>query len=164
MIEIKIENDTVTPALARLARSMANTAPVMTRIAGILHDAVEENFRRGGRPQWAGLKPPASKRRQGGQVLADGARLKNSIVERADATSAVVGTNVKYAAIHQFGGQTRAHEIRPRTKKAPASGGRVVRKVNQFGGQTRAPFLALTDGDSDKIVRTVTDYLRSLVK
>ena len=164
MIEIKIDGNQVTALLERLAKVASNLSPAMAAIAGDMHDAVEENFARGGRPQWAGLKPPVNKKRQGGQVLVDSARLKNSITAFSDATSAVVGTNVKYAAIHQFGGTTRAHVILPRYKKALAFGGRVVKKVNHPGSKiTARPFLALTTQDEEKIVRTMSHYLRSLI-
>lgn len=36
----------------------------------------------------------------------------------SDGTSASIGTNVEYAAIHEFGGRTPPHEIRPRSAKA----------------------------------------------
>jgi phage virion morphogenesis protein len=165
MIKIKIENDTITPALARLAKGMAQMSPVMQAIAGIMHDAVEENFAQGGRPAWAGLKQPVNEKREGGNILIASGHLKNSILPRFDATSAVVGTNVKYAAIHQFGGQTKAHVIRPRYKKALAFGGRVVKKVNHPGSKIPArPFLNLTTQDEGKILRTVNQYLADLVK
>lgn len=164
MIEIKIASDTVTTALARLAQGLGNTAPLMTQLAGVLLFAVEENFAQGGRPAWAGLKPPVAKRRQGGQLLVDSGRLKNSLTVHADATSAVVGTNVKYAAIHQFGGQTAPHVIKPRYKKALAFNGLVVKQVNHPGSRIPArPFLALTDADEAKIVAKINDYLRNLV-
>lgn len=141
MIEIKIDASQVTGAMERLAKAAVNATPVMTAVAGVMLDAVMENFARAGRPAWAGLKNPG-KRRLGGQVLIDSARLKNSITPRADANSAIVGTNVKYAAIHQFGGMAG----RGRKVKIPAR-----------------PFLQLTEADEAKIAGKVTDYLRSVV-
>ena len=49
--------------------------------------------------------------KKGGQTLTDTARLRQSITHRADAAGVEVGSNVVYAAIHQFGGTIR--------KKAP---------------------------------------------
>ncbi|MCM8596465.1 MAG: phage virion morphogenesis protein [Candidatus Accumulibacter sp.] len=40
-----------------MARSAADTSPVMRAIAGVMHDAVMENFQQGGRPAWVPLKP-----------------------------------------------------------------------------------------------------------
>nr|WP_279633745.1 phage virion morphogenesis protein [Cupriavidus gilardii] len=60
---------------------------------------------------WAGLgwAPATRKRRDGGEILQDSGRLASSVVARAEADAAVVATNIRYAAIHQFGGEiTRA--------------------------------------------------------
>ncbi|MGL9774201.1 MAG: hypothetical protein ACR5LG_10465 [Sodalis sp. (in: enterobacteria)] len=51
----------------------------------------------------------------------------------ADNDQAVAGTNVVNARIHQQGGTTRPHIIRPRYKKALAFNGRVVKRVNHPG-------------------------------
>lgn len=164
MIEIKIEGGNVLAALARLQQAAINASPVMAAIAGVMHDAVEENFAQQGRPKWAGLKPPISKRRQGGMILQDTGRLASSIEQHHDATTATVGTNVKYAAIHQFGGKTSPHVILPRNKKALAFGGRVVKKVNHPGSNIPArPFLALTSEDEERIVAKVNAYLKNAI-
>lgn len=158
MIDIKIDNAGVMDALARLQQATAQRAPLMRAIAAVMADAVEENFAREGRPAWQGLKPPG---RPGGKILQDKGLLAASITPASDNDSAQVGSNVKYAAIHQFGGKTRAHEIRPRHKKALAFGGRVVKKVHHPGSTIPArPFLALTPQDLDEIVATVADTLR----
>ncbi len=57
MITIKIEGSDIAAALQRLASGMAHPGPVMPVVAGILHDAVMENFAKGGRPSWQALKP-----------------------------------------------------------------------------------------------------------
>ena len=70
---------------------------------------------------------------------------------------ASVGTNIKYAAIHQFGGPTRPHVILHHNKKALAFGGRVVKKVNHPGSRIPArPFLSITPEDEDKIIGKVS--------
>lgn len=164
MIEIKFDSGEVLDALGRLQRSVADASPVMAQIAGVMHDAVEENFAQQGRPKWLGLKAPVSKRRVGGMILQDSGQLAASIVEDSDATSASVGTNKIYAAIHQFGGQTRPHVILPRNKKALAFGGRVVKKVNHPGSKIPArPFLSLTSEDEDRILGKVDAYLKSVI-
>lgn len=165
MIEIKIGSDRVLSALDRLQRATANASPVMAQIAGVMHDAVEENFAQQGRPKWAGLKPPVAKRREGGMILQDSGQLAASIEPGSDSTSAWVGTNKVYAAIHQFGGQTRPHVILPRNKKALAFGGRVVKKVNHPGSKiTARPFLSLTPEDDDRILGKVGAYLKSVIR
>lgn len=159
MIEIKVENAAAVAALSRLADAVQKRAPLMRSLAGIMADAVEENFAQEGRPQWLGIQP--NPRRAGGKILQDTGRLAASIVSSSDNDGAVVGTNVKYAAIHQFGGQTRPHLIKPRNKQALAFGGKVVKQVSHPGSTIPArPFLLLTDDDAAEIEATVEHYLR----
>lgn len=162
MIDIKIDNSALLHTLERLEKAVVNRAPLMRNVAAIMADAVEENFAQEGRPAWQGLKP--NPRRTGGKILQDSGRLASSIVSDSDNDNALVGTNVKYAAIHQFGGQTRPHEIRPRNKKALAFGGRVVKKVNHPGSDIPArPYLMLTEQDNAEIESTAEDYLRTVI-
>lgn len=185
MIDIKIDNSGVMQTLERLEKAIQHRATVMQAIAGIMADAVEENFAREGRPAWQGLKPGSwlaragaltktgkvsgarfEKKVRNGKILQASGRLASSITQANSNDNAVVGTNVKYAAIHQFGGKTKAHEIRPRNKKALAwaSGGHPVRKVNHPGSDIPArPFLVLDDTDLQKIVATVEEYLREAI-
>lgn len=158
MIDIKIDHSGVTAVLGRVIQATEQRAPLMRNIVAIMADAVEENFAQEGRPKWQGLKPPG---RPGGKILQKSGQLAASVVSDSDNDSAVVGSNKKYAAIHQFGGKTRAHEIRPRNKKALAFGGRVLSKVNHPGSDIPArPFLALDDSDVQEIEVTVADYLQ----
>ncbi|WP_316154728.1 phage virion morphogenesis protein [Cupriavidus sp. BIC8F] len=191
MIEIAVDFKNVDEALGRLAGFSRSKRPLMRAIVGIMADAVEENFAQEGRPQWLGLAPATRKHRSGGKILQDSGRLAASIVSRADGESAVVGTNIRYAAIHQFGGEiTRAAHsgwVRLRTdargnlirqgKEGRAARLAVfakdshkrARTVRYTSGGSKVkiparPFLALTQVDADNIERTVSDYLGSLLK
>ena len=76
-----------------------------------------------------------------------------------------MGTNVAYAAIHNFGGQTAAHMIYPRHKKALAwaTGAYPVKSVKHPGSRIPArPFMQLTPQDEHELVETVSDYLASV--
>ena len=55
MIEIKIDVPKLTAALKRLAASGRDLAQPMRQAAGIMADAVEENFEQEGRPKWKSL-------------------------------------------------------------------------------------------------------------
>ena len=72
---------------------------------------------------------------------------KNNVLARSPRrgsisnTQAVIGSDRKYAAIHQLGGKTAAHKIRPKRKKALAFGGGVYKSVNHPGSKIPArPF------------------------
>lgn len=144
-----------------MATRLTDRRAPLAAIAGVMADAVEENFARQGRPKWLGIKP--SPRRAGGKILQDSGQLAASITSASDNDSAVVGTNKVYAAIHQFGGKTRPHVIRPRYKRALAFGGRVVKSVNHPGSNIPArPFLSMTADDEREVVAVVSDYLRGV--
>lgn len=152
-IDIRIDVGEVQAKLDHMLSFLTHREPLMREIAAQLHGAVEDNFAQQGRPAWLGIK-------RDGMILQKSGRLANSIVEYSDNDTAVVGTNVEYAAIHQFGGETRPHVILPRNKQALAFNGRVVKKVNHPGSKIPArPFLMLTDEDEEQIISTVGDYL-----
>ena len=156
MIDHKVDCPEVDAAIAELTRASASAAPLMRRVANVMLDAVKENFAQEGRPAWAGIK-------RKGKILQDTGRLADSIVTAHDATTAAVGTNVVYARIHNNGGTTKAHMIRPKNKRALAFGGRVVKSVRHPGSKIPArPFLKLTPDDEREIVDTAEDYLRAL--
>lgn len=162
MIDLRDNSPAIAAAMQRVATAAANAAPLMRDIADIMHDEVEENFAQQGRPKWLGLKPPVNPRRVGGMILQDSGQLAASIVQVSDSNSATVGTVKAYAAIHQFGGQTRPHVIKPRNKKALAFGGRVVKQVNHPGSKIPArPFLMITPGGEERILETVSAYLKN---
>ncbi|MCG9060252.1 phage virion morphogenesis protein [Laribacter hongkongensis] len=159
MIDIRIERSWLTEALTGLVQACRQRAPLMKELAGDMADAVESNFEAQGRPAWQGIRS-----RPGGRILQDSGRLASSIVSGSDNDSAVVGTNVVYAAIHHHGGKTRPHVIRARHAKALRFGGRFARSVNHPGSAIPArPFLSLTDDDATRMEQRVADYLRQAI-
>ncbi|WP_404991335.1 phage virion morphogenesis protein [Cupriavidus pauculus] len=189
MIELKIDTTTVKRALGRLEGFQRSKRPLMRKLAAIMADAVEENFAQEGRPKWLGLAKSTRKRRPDGKILQASGRLAASIQSQADSDSAAVGTNVKYAAIHQLGGEiTRAAHsgwVRLRTNARgnlvrQGSKGRAahlavfakeshkrVKRVRYTTGESKIqmparPFLALTSADEDQIEQTVSAYLASV--
>lgn len=171
MIEAKLEYQPLLRALRQAASEMGNARPLMRSVAGIMLRAVEDNFEQEGRPKWKDLHPGTKLTRhlQGtwpGKILQRSGGLASSIQQQFDQRQAVVGTNKVYAAIHQFGGRTKPHVIRPRTKRALSFGGIVVRQVNHPGSEIPArPFLRLTPGDLRDIMGAAQHhYVRALAR
>lgn len=109
-IEIKIDNKEVEKALLEIAQKTSNLRPLMKNIAGIMADSTEENFKVEGRPKWKDLseKTKTARKKTGhypGQILQVSGQLALSVTTQYDDTSAVIGSNKVYAAIHQLGGQ-----------------------------------------------------------
>lgn len=163
MIEIKINTQAFENSLNMLAQRTANTRPLMGDLARIMRNAVLDNFEAGGRPAWVPRKYPAA--REGSGLLQASGRLRNSITPSADNNTAVVGTNVPYAAIHHFGGQTPPHLIKPKKKKALKFGGRFAKQVNHPGSKIPArPFMTLAPEDERALADAVSDYLAAAIR
>ncbi len=109
-IEIKIDNKKVEKALLEIAQKTSNLRPLIKNIAGIMADSTEENFKEEGRPNWKDLseKTKTARKKTGhypGQILQVSGQLALSVTTQYDDTSAVIGSNKVYAAIHQLGVQ-----------------------------------------------------------
>lgn len=159
MIEIKINTGSLESRLNEAAAKISNTRPLMGEMARIMRNAVMDNFEAQGRPSW---KP----RQSGGNhaLLQQSGRLRNSITPSHSANEAVVGTNVVYAAIHHFGGQTSPHIIRPKNGKALKFGGRFAKQVNHPGSKIPArPFMSLQPEDEQMLADAVADYLDAAI-
>ncbi|MCG6552503.1 MAG: phage virion morphogenesis protein [Candidatus Magnetominusculus sp. LBB02] len=139
LIEVTIDDGGVIEALSLIAQRVTNLKPAMQLIGKRVTASVKENFRAGGRPQmWI---PSQRAKATGTQTLIDTKNLMNTIHPTAYNDRVEIGTNVKYAAIHQFGGYTgRGHKsyIPPR------------------------PFLMVQDGDWAVINETLLDYIARL--
>ena len=144
-IEIKIDNKDVDRKLLELAQKSENLRPLMKNIAGIFASATEENFKNEGRPdKWTELSEATKKQRTKqkkwpGQILQVSGQLASSISTQYDDESAVISSNLDYAAIHQLGGQAG------KNKKVtiPAR-----------------PYLKLTDDDFNEILDATEQYLK----
>ena len=138
MIEIQIDNlFVVQNQIERLSRGVSdNRYLLMRRLAGTMRYAVAQNFKQGGRPEWLALKY------RSGIPLNDTGAMRQSIDELSDNDTALVGTNMVYAAIHQFGGWAG----RNRKVYIPAR-----------------PFLQLTNQDKQDLLDDVQDYFASLI-
>jgi len=152
MITLQIDSAEVQRKLHEVSAKLNDPTPLMKAIAGILESETEENFQQQGRPHWVPLSPAyeAAKAKRKGttvlKILQDSGILAGSLSTRYGSDYAEIGSNVPYAAIHQLGGQTRSHTIRPRDKKALAFTGKnskqVVKVVHHPGSKIPArPFL-----------------------
>lgn len=158
LIDAKIDDRDLQRVLSRKLKECDDLAPLMRRLAGVMADAVEENFDQEGRPRWAPLQPRTIKARERkghwpGKILQLRGRLASSIVTDYGKTQARVGTNLIYAAIHQLGG-TIKRPPRQRIGKAqgkPAKGYEIRIPAR--------PFLSLTQGDLFRMKRLAEEYV-----
>ena len=143
-IEIKIDNQEVERRLQEIAKKSSNLRPLMKNIAGIFASATEDNFAEEGRPdKWVDLSEVTKKQRKKigkypGQILQVSGQLASSVNTDYDDDSAIIGSNLAYAAIHQLGGQAG------KNKKVtiPAR-----------------PYLKLTDENLNKILESILSFI-----
>lgn len=146
MVNITIDSARLMAALKRLAAAGRDLTPAMRKAAGVMADSVEENFEQEGRPdKWKSLAASTIKQRtkQGtwpGKILQRRGNLARSITRHFDATSAVVGSNLAYARIHQLGGKAgrgHASEIpaRPYLKLTEEDEADIIKSFNRFLSQ-----------------------------
>lgn len=162
-LEVKYQDAEVQDMARRLGATLGrvNFKPLMEVIGAHLITSTQLRFEKGKGP--GGVSWPVSRRAQqgGGQTLMLTRRLYDSIAESSDVrsdTRVEIGTNIKYAAIHQFGGTVGPHVIEARRGKAlfiPGIGFR--RRVNHPGAAMPArPYLGI-DSQDESLLIDVTD-------
>lgn len=110
-IDFRVDDLAVQRTLARLGERARNLAPVFREIGEGVKAEAQIGFKSSTDPYGRAWHPLAkatiARRRKGSsKPLLDTGRLRNSIASRLLGAGGVeVGTNLKYAAIHQFGGK-----------------------------------------------------------
>ena len=143
-IEIKFENKEVLDKILEVAKQCEDLRPLMKNIAGIFASSTEDNFAEEGRPdKWVDLSEVTKNLRKEinkypGPILQVTGQLATSVNTYYDNDSAVIGSNLAYAAIHQLGGDAG----RNRKIKIPAR-----------------PYTNLVDDDYDEILHEISEHL-----
>jgi|GEM_PF-804944 len=144
--QITIHQARVQALFKRLAQRMDDMTPVMAEIGEIVTESVQRNFEEHRSPEgekWKELSPATViskvlRGRNTDDILIDKTTLIKSIHPRASKDRVRVGTDVIYAAIHQFGGETgKGHAV-----DMPAR-----------------PFLGIRAEDWPEIEDTINDWL-----
>ena len=165
-IQVSATNKKIAAALKRLARRTDNLRPVMERIGVFLENSVLRRFETQTAPDGTPWLRSERAELEHGQTLTDTGRLRASITRVVESRSTAVGTNVVYAAIHQFGGTTPARVIKPRRKKALFWPGarHPVKSVNHPGSEIGArPFLGLSGEDEQGVLDIINNYISSAI-
>lgn len=120
---VKVDDSQVTIALGRFRLSLAENEQLMTEIGASQLASVYRTFRDQGSPSgsWAPLAASTVRSNPkiygaGHKLLVRSGRLRNSIAVSAQPGRVVIGTNLVYAAVHQFGSRDRGTAVGPRTE------------------------------------------------
>lgn len=107
--------------LKALINASADMRPVYATVGRVIVNRIRLCFKLGVDP-WA--SPWAKLKIRRGQPLRDTGRLNRSIVANPDSTGVTIGTNVQFAAVHQYGAT-----IEPKRAKRlvfPGPGGKLI--------------------------------------
>lgn len=165
MITIKttIKDMEMKAAVKGLSDRLSRPQKPLKECGLVLLRSISKTFKAGGRPvRW---KPSARTKITGGKTLIDTARLMRSITMKVTGKTLAVGTNVKYAAMHQLGGKVPGRTIFPKRAKAlrwidKAGNVRFAKKVTIPGFDMPArPFLIIQDSDWRVFGRIFGDHI-----
>jgi phage gpG-like protein len=120
---IQVDESRAVVALGRFHLSLQQHYELTRELGMSQLVSVRRTFREQGSPanSWVPLSPNTIKRDPkrygpGHKLLINRGTLLNSITYAVQGNSVVIGTNLKYAAVHQFGSRDRTAAIGPQTK------------------------------------------------
>ncbi len=183
-IEVETDDAALQASFRRLTATLDDLRPVMDEIGQSLVASVIDRFERERGPGGGPWKPSARAtrgKRGRGQTLTDTGRLRASITHRAGRDAVEVGTNVAYAAIHQFGGQierrarnqvlafrARGGGFASRKSTRARKAGAVRVAFAQIGAHSidmpARPFLGIDEDDRASILRIVSRAIERTVQ
>lgn len=169
---LKLDDENLRAAIDLIIEAALKPRPLMRSIGAILAESSQARFARQVGPDgraWVPRKPIFIIR--GGTIetathplLNKTGGLRDSIVWQEASGGVEISSNLPYAAIHQFGGATKPHVIKPRLRGVLrfAAGGtiRFAGAVNHPGSVIPArPFLGVSSEDQDAILDRAEEYL-----
>lgn len=164
MIEVNLNTDAITDALAGLMASLSDMTPIMNEIGAHLRDTTEDRFKTGKGPDGAAWAPrsPATLKRYAKLGLTPGkvpltltGAMSNAIFHSYGPTFAEVGSNAIQAAVMQFGaaqGQFGAFIGRDKL-------GRDHFHHLPWGDIPARPFIGISDQDEADILDIIAESL-----
>lgn len=162
VVQVGIDDRGAAALLKELGVKLNDRSVLMRTIGTVVRDSSKDNFRAGGRPEkWLpSFSAEDRKQKKGtGYTLLDTHRLMNSITyDNVTPESVEVGTNVEYAAVHQFGINKRVtvpeHTRRSRTGKRFR-----VKAFSRYMKLPARPFLLVQTEDWQRVAGVINDYL-----
>jgi phage virion morphogenesis protein len=160
-VRIEIDDAEAKAGLVRLAEAGGDLKPALRSIGAAIIKNTQLRFEAERSPTGVPWQKSRRAQAQGGKTLQDSRRLYSSITARVVGdTTLEVGTNVVYAAVHQFGAV-----IRPKTKKRlafriPGGGFRSAASVTI----PARPFLGFAQEDREDVADIIANHLRRAVR
>ena len=155
---------TMSGDFARLKKDLKRLADIQPgflnrKIGEVLVSSTKKRFEDEQGPDGEKWKKSHRAANDGGQTLSDTARLKNSVSYRAGSQHTEIGTNVKYAHVHQNGMEIKAKRAKFLRFQVGGQWSR-KRKVTI----PARPFLGIDDADMEEIDETIVEHLGGQLK
>lgn len=147
-------------AIGNALKKMADKKALMASVGEALVSGTIKRFIREEDPKGNAWEKSRRAQDEGGQTLSDTARLRKSIDYAATPARVMVGSNVKYARIHQLGGV-----IKPKKGKYLKFKGK--KGKDMFVKQVKIParpFIGISDADMKEVRATMQDFLSGAFK
>lgn len=155
-ITVKVEGERkVEQYLNRLRQVATDNSPIWQEIGDILYDGVMDRFDHERAPDGAPWQKSWRARLQGGKSLQNTGRLRDSIQVVVQGKKVTVKTNVKYAAVHQFGAVVRAKSGKFLNFKTPMGGWARLQSVTI----PARPFMGMSKDDEQGIILAIEAHL-----
>ncbi len=107
-VRVRVDDGLVRRAFGALDALGADLTPLMREVGASVVSSTQLRFEAGRAPDGTPWKPSLRAQQVAGQTLLQSGRLRASITAAAGPRRVVVGTGVRYAAVHQFGATIRA--------------------------------------------------------
>jgi len=154
IITVDLDTEVVKARLNRLAEVVSDLTPLMDQIGMSMVASTQNRFETSTAPDGSKWLESSSDQ----TLLRDG-HLQDSITYEAKENSVDIGSNMVYAAIHQFGGI-----IKPKNGKAlcfQAGEGMVVVKQVEMPAR---PYLGMDDDDEEAINQIIDDLFNQALE
>ncbi|MCP5246065.1 MAG: phage virion morphogenesis protein [Burkholderiales bacterium] len=158
-IHIDIDDRQVQQMLQRLIAFGNHPADAMADIATYGESSTRQRFADQAGPDGNAWLPSQRVQERGGKTLIQDRHLLDSIVSNAGADFAEWGSDVIYAAIHQFGGEIVPKSAESLFFRLPDGTGRRVKKVTI----PARPYLGFNDDDEANIIDIINNNLADMV-
>jgi len=168
------DDDAVRQTLRALDQAGNNLAPAMKNIGEHLVQSTEGHFRSETGPDgqpWQDVSPATKARKRHQKVLTESGHLRGSVNYRANRKSVTVGTNVPYAAAHQFGFDGTLQVPQHNRLVKQAFGKKLKQPVWSIVGPfsfaqhiPRREFLGVGEEDRTEIISILEDHFAGAVK
>ncbi len=182
-VDIKIAPEKLFRGLEQLRRNLDKRDAMLDELGQVLAASTRQRFRTSTAPdgsKWKALNPKTLKRKKNKKILVESTELVGSIHHEVQGDTVTIGTNVKYAGVHQFGETVQVPARQGSSKvgtkgknkgrfmKASSKAKHAIVKTYTVPAHERSfparPFLGLSKSDEKQVVDIVKKHVARAVE